>query len=53
MQKNNRVFQIAYDAMLLVTRGELLKQRGYEPTCVIRNDAAKAAGWELYVSAFH
>jgi hypothetical protein len=41
--KNNRVFQIAYDAMLLVTRGELLKQRGYEPTSVIGNDAAKAA----------
>jgi hypothetical protein len=42
-QRDNRVFQIAYNEALRVTRGELLKQRGYEPTSVLGNDAAKRA----------
>ena len=36
-----RVFQIAYDEMLLVSRTEILKKRGYEVSSVLGNDAAK------------
>lgn len=36
-----RVFQIAYDEMLLVSRAELLKNRGYEVSSAIGNDGAK------------
>ena len=36
-----RVFQIAYDEKLLVSRAELLKKRGYEVSSVLGNDAAK------------
>lgn len=37
------MFQIAYDEMLLITRAQLLKNRGYEVTSVLGNDAAKCA----------
>lgn len=40
-QKGNRVFQIAYDEMLLITRAQLLKSRGYEVTSVLGNEDAK------------
>ncbi len=36
-----RVFQIAYDEMLLVSRAELLKNRGYEVSSALGNDGAK------------
>lgn len=36
-----RVFQIAYDEMLLVSRAELLKNRGYEVGSALGNDGAK------------
>jgi hypothetical protein len=36
-----RVFQIAYDETLLVSRAELLRSRGYEVNSVLGNDAAK------------
>ena len=36
-----RVFQIAYDEMLLVSRAGLLKNRGYEVSSAIGNDGAK------------
>ena len=36
-----RVFQIAYDEMLLVSRVELLKNRGYEVSSALGNDGAK------------
>jgi hypothetical protein len=36
-----RVFQIAYDEKLLVSRAELLKNRGYEVSSALGNDAAK------------
>jgi hypothetical protein len=36
-----RVFQIAYDEMLLVSRAELLKSRGYEVSSALGNDGAK------------
>lgn len=36
-----RVFQIAYDEMLLVSRAELLKSRGYEVSSAPGNDDAK------------
>jgi len=36
-----RVFQIAYDEKLLVSREELLKRRGYEVSSVLGNNAAK------------
>lgn len=36
-----RVFQIAYDEMLLITRAELLKNRGYEVSSALGNDGAK------------
>jgi hypothetical protein len=36
-----RVFQIAYDEMLLISREELLKRHGYEVSSVLGNDAAK------------
>jgi hypothetical protein len=36
-----RVFQIAYDEMLLVSRAELLKHRGYEVSSALGNDGAK------------
>ncbi len=35
------VFQIAYDEVLLVSRAELLKNRGYEVSSVLGNDDAK------------
>jgi hypothetical protein len=38
---DKRVFQIAYDETLLVSRAELLKSRGYEVSSVLGNDAAK------------
>lgn len=37
------MFQIAYDEMLLITRAQLLKNRGYEVTSVLGNNAAKCA----------
>lgn len=43
VSKDNRIFQIAYDEMLLITRGELLKRRGYEVSSVLGNEAAKRA----------
>lgn len=36
-----RVFQIAYDELLLVSRAELLKNRGYEVSSALGNDGAK------------
>jgi hypothetical protein len=39
--KGDGVFQIAYDQMLLISRAQLLKNRGYEVTSVLGNDAAK------------
>ena len=39
----NRVFQIAYDEMLLFTRSEMLRQAGYDVTSVLGNAAAKHA----------
>ena len=36
-----RVFQIAYDEMLMVSRAELLKNRGYEVSSALGNDGAK------------
>ena len=41
--KGDGVFQIAYDEMLLITRTQVLKNRGYEVTSVLGNDAAKRA----------
>jgi Icc-related predicted phosphoesterase len=35
------IFQIAYTEMLLITRAELLKARGYEVVSVLGNDDAK------------
>ncbi|MGA9790421.1 MAG: hypothetical protein WBQ43_06995 [Terriglobales bacterium] len=35
------VFQIAYDETLLITRSELLKNRGYEVSSALGNDGAK------------
>jgi hypothetical protein len=53
-RRSNRVFQIAYDEMLLVTRDELLKKRGYEVTSVLGNEAAKRLlhkdqGYRLFI----
>jgi len=39
--KGDGVFQIAYDETLLITRAELLKNRGYEVSSVLGNDGAK------------
>ncbi len=39
--KGDGVFQIAYDEMLLVTRAELLTNRGYEVSSALGNDGAK------------
>jgi len=36
-----RVFQIAYDEMLMVSRAEVLKNRGYEVSSALGNDGAK------------
>ena len=36
-----RVFRIAYDEMLLISRAELLKSRGYEVSSALGNDGAK------------
>jgi hypothetical protein len=40
---SNRIFQIAYDQMLLLTRAELLRSRGYEVSSVLGNEAAMRA----------
>lgn len=40
---NNRVFQIAYDAALLVAREELLREHGYEVRSVLGNEEAQRA----------
>lgn len=39
--KGAKVFQIAYDEALLITREQLLKRRGYEVTSALGNDDAK------------
>ena len=39
--KGNGIFQIAYDPKLLVSRAELLKNRGYEVGSVLGNDEAQ------------
>jgi len=39
--QNNRIFQIAYDEMLLIARAELLKNRGYEVSSVLGNEEAQ------------
>ncbi len=41
VSKRNGVFQIAYDEKLLITRAELLKNRGYEVGSVLGNDEAQ------------
>lgn len=40
-QGSNRIFQIAYDGALLISRSELLKARGYEVVSVLGNENAK------------
>ena len=40
-QRDNHVFQIAYDQVLLIKRESILLSRGYEVTSVLGNDAAK------------
>jgi len=39
--KGNGVFQIAYDEKLLITRADLLKNRGYQVGSALGNDEAK------------
>src|SRR5690242_7307583 len=39
--KKDRVFQIAYDADLLVKRAKILRAQGYSVASVIGNEAAK------------
>jgi hypothetical protein len=39
--KANRIFQIAHDKTLLITRAELLRSRGYEVSSALGNDEAK------------
>ena len=39
--KRNGVFQIAYDEKLLITKADLLKNRGYEVDSVLGNDEAQ------------
>lgn len=41
MRSGRTIFQIAYTEMLLITRAELLKGRGYEVVSVLGNDSAK------------
>jgi hypothetical protein len=41
VSKDKRIFQIAYDERLFVTREELLKNRGYEVKSVLGNHDAK------------
>jgi len=41
VSKGNGIFQIAYDEMLLITRAELLRNRGYEVSSVLGNDDAQ------------
>jgi hypothetical protein len=41
VSKGNGVFQIGYDERLLITRTELLKNRGYEVGSALGNDQAK------------
>jgi len=41
VSRGNRIFQIAYDEKLLITRAELLKNRGYEVGSVLGNDEAQ------------
>jgi hypothetical protein len=38
-----RVFQVAYDESLMVTRAELLKSRGYTVSSALGNEAARQA----------
>jgi hypothetical protein len=40
-RRGRRVFHIAYDEMLLISRAELLEERGYEVTSVLGNNDAK------------
>ena len=41
VSKGNCIFQIAYDEKLLITRADLLKNRGYEVDSVLGNDEAQ------------
>ena len=40
-RRGKRVFQIAYDEMLLISRAEILEQRGYEVISVLGNEDAR------------
>lgn len=49
-----RIFQVAYDEALLVTRAELLKSRGYLVKSALGNEEAKemlsnASGYHLFI----
>src|SRR5258708_18468179 len=53
-QKGNRIFQIAYDEPLLITRAELLRSRGYEVHSAFGNNEAqrvldKGEGYDLFI----
>jgi hypothetical protein len=39
--RGHKIFQIAYDEILLITRAELLKKRGYEVSSVLGNEDAR------------
>lgn len=41
LRNTNRIFQIAYNEQLRLTRAELLRSLGYSPISVIGNEAAK------------
>jgi len=39
-RRSKRIFQIAYDELLLISRAQILKDRGYEVTSVLGNEDA-------------